>query len=288
MIQSMTAFARAQHQGSWGSAIIELRSVNHRYLEMYVNVPDTLNGLEASLREKIRHHLSRGKIECYLRYQPSKNDGSELIINTHLAEQLCRAHKIVAERVNNAAVINTMDVLRWPGLLQIPELGIEAIQEAVLAILETALQDLISARQREGEGLKQLFLQRLESMKVELGKVRQHLPEILKEQRERLIKRFADAKVELDSNRLEQEMVMFAQKTDVAEELDRLDAHISEVRRVLKHGGVVGRRLDFLMQELNREANTLGSKSVDVDTTRVSVELKVLIEQMREQVQNVE
>ena len=155
-------------------------------------------------------------------------------------------------------------------------------------LLDQALKELVSAHEREGEELKQLFLQRLEAMKVEIAKVRQLMPDILTEQRERLMKRFADAKIELDKNRLEQEIVLFAQKTDVAEELDRIDTHISEVRRILKQGGVAGRRLDFLMQELNREANTVGSKSVDSITNLAAVEMKVLVEQMREQVQNIE
>jgi uncharacterized protein (TIGR00255 family) len=288
MIQSMTAFARAQGQGKWGTAVCELRSINHRYLEMSVRLPDTLHELEVLIRERVRHHLKRGKIECHIRYIPGDVTGSEIIINTHLAEQLCRANDTVAQMLKHAAPVNTMDILHWPGILQIAEVDLEIIQDEILALMEKGLQELVEARLREGAELKVLFLQRLESMKTELGKVRQHLPELIKGQRERLIARFTDAKVELDAARLEQEMVIFAQKTDVSEELERLDTHISEVRRVLKQGGLVGRRLDFLMQELNREANTLGAKSVDVDTTRVSVELKVLIEQIREQVQNVE
>lgn len=288
MIQSMTAFARMQGQGKWGSAVCELRSINHRYLEMSVRLPETLHELEVSMRERIRHHIKRGKIECHVRYIPGDVTGSEIIINTHLAQQLCRATDTVAQMLKHAAPVNTMDILHWPGILQMAEVDLEMIQDEILQILEKGLIDLVEARSREGAELKQLFLQRLESMKLELAKVREHLPAVIKSQRERLMARFTDAKLELDAARLEQEMVMFAQKTDVSEELERLDTHISEVRRVLKQGGLVGRRLDFLMQELNREANTLGAKSVDVDTTRASVELKVLIEQIREQVQNVE
>lgn len=288
MIQSMTAFARAQGQGSWGSAVCELRSINHRYLELIVRLPDNLHELEIAARERLREHLKRGKIECHLRYQPGDIEGSEMTINTHLAEKLCRANESIAQLLTNPAPVSTIHILQWPGILQIAEVDLEAIQDEILKLLEKALQDLISMRAREGEELKQLFFQRLDSMKGELAKVRLRMPEILKIQRERLMKRFTDAKLEMDTARLEQEIVMFSQKTDVTEELDRIDAHISEVRHVLKHGGAMGRRLDFLMQELNREANTLGAKSVDVDTTRASVELKVLIEQMREQVQNVE
>lgn len=288
MIQSMTAFARAQSQGTWGSAVCELRSINHRYLELFVRLPDNLHSLEASVRECVREHIKRGKIECYFRYQPGEANGAEIIINHHQAEQLCKANEKIAQFLKQPAPVDTMEILRWPGILQIAELDLETIEDELIKILKHALQDLIAARQREGEELKQLFLQRLETMKEEIKKVRQRMPVILTQQRERLVARFSDAKIELDSNRLEQEIVLFAQKIDVSEELDRIDAHISEVRRVLKHGGIVGRRLDFLMQELNREANTLGSKSVDGDTTRASVELKVLIEQIREQVQNIE
>lgn len=288
MIQSMTAFARTQAQGKWGTAVCELRSINHRYLELFVRLPETLNELEGGIREQIRNMIKRGKIECYLRYQPGDVEGTEITINTHLADRLCRATQTIAAILKNPAQINPMEILQWPGILQLAEVDLEAIEDEIFKLLAKALQDLIEARTREGEELKQLFLQRLEGMKIEIAKVRQRMPEIIKEQRERLIKRFADVKLEMDSGRLEQEMVMFAQKTDVMEELDRIDSHISEVRRVLKQGGMVGRRLDFLMQELNREANTLGSKSVSVDTTRASVELKVLIEQVREQVQNIE
>lgn len=288
MIQSMTAFSRTQSQGEWGSAVCELRSINHRYLELVVRLPDNLHELEVVIRERIRNHIKRGKIEFNLRYQPGDVAGTEITINKHLAEKICHANEEIAKMLKAPAPINTMGILQWPGILQIAELDLEKIEDEVVELLEKALQDLVAARGREGDELKHLFLQRLEGMKVEIAKVRQRMPEILNAQRERLMKRFTDAKLEMDSGRLEQEMVLFAQRTDVMEELDRLDAHISEVRRVLKQGGVAGRRLDFLMQELNREANTLGSKSVDVDTTRASVELKVLIEQMREQVQNVE
>lgn len=293
MIQSMTAFARGQAEGAWGTAVCELRSINHRYLELIIRLPDNLHELEAPMRECLRRFIKRGKIECHLRYQPGDVSGSELTINHHLAEQLCNANETISELLNNKALVKvgsvqTMEILRWPGILQIAEVDFEIIEDEILKLLEKTLQDLILAREREGAELKQLFLQRLDSMKVEVAKVRQHMPEILKLQRERLIARFSEVKMELDSHRLEQEILIFSQKIDVSEELERIDTHISEIRRILKHGGVVGRRLDFLMQELNREANTLGAKSADVDTTRASVELKVLIEQIREQVQNVE
>lgn len=288
MIQSMTAFARTQVQGTWGSAVCELRSINHRYHEISVRLPESLHVLESMVRERIREHLKRGKIECYIRYQPGDVAGAPMIINKKLAEELCRANEMIAAMLKNPAPVDTMDILEWPGVLQIEEMDLENIQDTLQSLLEKALAELVIARTREGEQLQKLLFERLENMNVELLKVRKRLPGLLEKERERLLQRFKEAKVELDSVRLEQEMVMLAQKIDVAEELERLDTHIAEVRRILKHGGVVGRRLDFLMQELNREANTLGAKSVDVETTRASVELKVLIEQMREQVQNVE
>ncbi len=288
MIQSMTAFARVQGQGKWGSAVCEVRSINHRYLEISVRLPESLHELEMLTRERIRHHIKRGKIEFYLRYQPGDHIGSEIVINEALAAQLCHATQKISNFISDTASVNAMDILQWPGVVQIPEVDFEILEDEILELLEDALKKLVEVRAREGEELKNIFLQRVEAMREELKKVRKHIPVILSEQRERLMSRFKDLKMELDVTRLEQEMILFTQKFDVTEEIDRLETHITEVGRILKQGGVVGRRLDFLMQELNREANTLGAKSINVETTRVSVELKVLIEQMREQVQNVE
>jgi uncharacterized protein (TIGR00255 family) len=284
----MTAFARSQQQGNWGSIVCELRSINHRYLEISLRLPETLHELEANIRERIRHHVKRGKIECFLRYQSGDESGVELTINSVLVEKLCQATEAIAKNIKNPGVINPIDILRWPGVLQVAAIDLEAVQVQVTHLLEQTLEKLVEARIREGEQLKELFSQRLQNMKMELALVRDRIPTILKAQRARLLNRFTDANLQFDNDRLEQELVMLAQKIDITEEIERLETHIGEVQRVLKHGGSVGRRLDFLMQELNREANTLGSKSVDADTTRASVELKVLIEQIREQVQNVE
>jgi uncharacterized protein (TIGR00255 family) len=288
MIQSMTAFARVQSQSKAGQIVCELRSINHRYLEFTLRLPDVLHELEVLVRERIRHHIKRGKVECYLRYQPSENSGVHINVNTVLAKKLCEANETIGKMLKNPALINPMDILRWPGILEMAEIDLETVQKEVMTLLETGLHDLVEARNREGEQLKKLFLQRLEAMDTELNKVRTRLPTILTSQRERLMTRFNEASLQLDSSRLEQELIIFAQKIDVTEEIERLETHIAEVRRVLKQGGAMGRRLDFLMQELNREANTLGAKSIDTETTRSSVELKVLIEQIREQVQNVE
>ena len=288
MLQSMTAFADKEIQLSLGTLRWELRSINHRYLEMSLRLPDAFHEIEVLIREHVRHYIKRGKIECFMRYQPSETTNADMILNVDLVQKLCRATEAIAKQLNNPAPVSTLDVLHWPGVLQVAEVDVDIIQNEVLQLLEQTLQNLVEARCREGEQLKKLFLQRLEGMTAELVKVRKRIPEILNGQRERLMSRFSEASLQLDSGRLEQELVLLAQKIDVTEEIERLETHIAEVLRVLKHGGSMGRRLDFLMQELNREANTLGSKSVDTDTTRASVELKVLIEQMREQVQNVE
>lgn len=289
MIHSMTAFARVQNQGASGSLVCEIRSINHRYLEVGLHLPEVLRIMEMPLRESIRQYVQRGKIECSIRYQASSNTpGSLFTVNTMLAEELCAASEKIAEFLQHAPVINLTDILRYPGVLETKEADLSQLQADVSQLLQATLKDLVSARQREGEELKQLFLQRMDLMQSEMNKVRSHLPQVMIDQRERLLKRFVDAKIDLDANRLEQEMVMYAQKIDVSEEVERTETHIAEIRRILKQGGTVGRRLDFLLQELNREANTLGSKSTDSVLTHAAVEMKVLIEQVREQVQNIE
>ncbi len=289
MIYSMTAFARVQSQGDWGTLVCEMRSINHRYLEIGIHVPDVLRVLEMPMRELIRHHIKRGKIECVIRYQPAPAAEASLFsINPVLARELCKASEEIAVLLKNPGLISPTDILRFPGVMETRDSGLDKLQDEVIKLLEKAVKDLLAARAREGEELKHLFLQRMDLLQNELVKVRERLPQVMTDQHERLLKRLAEAKLELDSGRLEQEMVIFAQKIDVAEEIDRTETHIAEVRRVLKQGGVAGRRLDFLLQELNREANTLGSKSVDPVLTHAAVEMKVLIEQVREQVQNVE
>lgn len=289
MIYSMTAFARLQTQGEWGSLICEIRSINHRYLEVSTYLPDVLRGLEMPIRDSIRAMLRRGKIDCSFRYQASAGTNQEQIaINQCLAKALCKAGEEIRTFTEHAALINPTDILRFPQVIETKETDMAVLQPLVLDLLQKTLQDLVAVRSREGRELNQLFTQRLDAMQQELAKVKQKLPSVMSEQRERLLKRFQEVNIELDPSRLEQEMLIFAQKIDVAEEVDRTETHIAEVKRVLKEGGMVGRRLDFLLQELNREANTLGSKSTDTVLTLAAVELKVLIEQIREQVQNIE
>ncbi|MDX1302665.1 YicC/YloC family endoribonuclease [Photobacterium sp.] len=287
MIHSMTAYARREVKGDWGTAIWEIRSVNQRYLETYLRMPEQFRSLEPVLRERFRQRLARGKVECNLRYEANQAATSELSINEDLAKQVINAAKWVKETAGEGN-IGPFQVLNWPGVMEAPEQDLDAINKDLLAGFDAAITDFIAARASEGENMKELIVQRLDAISLEAGKVRQRMPEIINWQRERLTTRFEDAKVELDPSRIEQELVMMAQKSDVAEELDRLDSHVKETQKIMKKGGACGRRLDFMMQEFNREANTLASKSISTDITASAVELKVLIEQMREQIQNIE
>jgi uncharacterized protein (TIGR00255 family) len=284
----MTAFARKEKQGEWGSLQLELRSVNHRYLELSPRLPEELRQLEPKIRERVNQQLGRGKVDCNVRYQPPQTVAGELAVNTELVKQLAHASREVDGIIYNPAPVNSLDVLRWPGVLESPGIDEQQLHAELLSLLDQALQELDDNRRREGEKLKAIILLRCDAIEEVVRTVRERLPEILAGLRRRLQERLAELKQELDQERLEQEMVMLAQKLDVDEEMDRLATHIEEVRRVLQSDEPVGRRLDFLMQELNREANTLGSKSADSETTKASVELKVLIEQMREQIQNIE
>lgn len=287
MIRSMTAYARKDIQGIWGSASWELRSVNQRYLETYLRLPEQFRSLEPVIRERIRARLTRGKVECNLRFELDPSAQTDLIMNEELAQQLIKAANWVKVQ-SNEGTINPVDILRWPGVMAAQEQDLDSITTLLMAALDEALDDFISAREREGSSLRELIEQRLQGVSQEVTSVRQQMPEILLWQRERLLSKLEDAKVQLENNRLEQELVLLAQRVDVAEELDRLDAHVKETYAILKKQEAVGRRLDFMMQEFNRESNTLASKSINADVTASAIELKVLIEQMREQIQNIE
>ncbi|WP_188863089.1 YicC/YloC family endoribonuclease [Marinobacterium nitratireducens] len=287
MTRSMTAFTRQETQGDWGSLVWEIRSVNHRYLEPHLRLPDSLRELEGTLREKLRKALSRGKVECTLRFVPETQQQT-LSVDRELAEQLIAAARDLESLIPDRQPLNPLEILRWPGVMRESEIDMNEVKKAALTLFGEALQDLAEGRSREGAELAQLIGQRLDGIEEVVAHVRKRLPEILQAQRDNLRNRLAELRVELDETRLEQEIALLAQKADVDEELDRLGTHVQEVRRVLKQKDPVGRRLDFLMQELNREANTLSSKSIVADTTQCAVELKVLIEQMREQIQNIE
>ncbi|PKH23571.1 YicC family protein [Enterobacterales bacterium CwR94] len=287
MIRSMTAYARREIKGEWGSAAWELRSVNQRYLETYLRLPEQFRSLEPVARERIRNRLTRGKIECSLRFDADPSAQSALILNEKLAVQLVQAANWVKLK-SDEGVINPLDILRWPGVMSAQDQDLDAIASELLAALELALDDFVAARETEGAALKGMIEQRLAGVSAEVTKVRAQMPDVLTWQRERLTSKLEEAQVQLDSNRVEQELIMMAQRVDVAEELDRLDAHVKETYNILKKKEAVGRRLDFMMQEFNRESNTLASKSINADITASAIELKVLIEQMREQIQNIE
>ena len=287
MIHSMTAFSRFEVKGDWGNAVWEIRSVNQRFLETYFRLPEQFRGVEPLLRERFRKQLNRGKVECNLRLNVNAGAETELALNKKLALQLIQHANWINEQTLNSQV-NPLDVMRWPGVMETPEANMSAIQSALLSGFDTALADFIAARASEGENLTAMIEQRLTAISAEADKVQTHMPTVIEWQRQRIKDKFNDARIDLDSTRVEQELVLLAQKMDVAEELDRLNSHVSETRKILKKGGAQGRRLDFMMQEFNREANTLGSKSINTDVTASAVELKVLIEQMREQIANIE
>lgn len=288
MTRSMTAFARHEEQTPLGTLSWEIRSVNHRYLETNFRLEETFRPLEMVMRKLIGDTLSRGKVELALRYKAPEQQQEDIQINEVLAQSVIDRYQQLASLSGHAAPQDMMKVLQWPGVIQTESLDQEALSELVISSLKQALDDLLATREREGAALQQMIEQRCEQINEIAEQVRQRMPEILQTHRDKLQERVHDLAVNLDPERLEQEMVLLAQKSDVAEELDRLQSHVKEVNHVLQRDEPIGRRLDFLMQELNREANTLGSKSIDTGTTRFSVDLKVLIEQMREQIQNIE
>ncbi len=288
MIRSMTAFARSERTEDWGTAYWELRSVNNRYLDVSPRLPEEMRAIESAVRERVRGRLSRGKVDCTLRLSLDTESDASLELNLNLARRVAEATREIDALLHDPARVSAIDVLRWPGVVQTRSPDIDTLGKAVLELLDEALGGLVTTREREGQHITGLLTQRCDEIQAIVGNVRERLPEVLEACRQRLRDRLAEFAEQLNEERLEQEMAMVAQKTDVAEELDRLDAHVKEVQRVVDKEQPAGRRLDFLMQELNREANTLGSKSIDTETTRASVDLKVLIEQMREQIQNVE
>ena len=283
----MTAFSRFEVKGDWGNAVWEIRSVNQRFLETYFRLPEQFRSIEPVLRERFRKQLNRGKVECSLRFNANASEKSNLSLNKGLAEQLIQHAGWINEQTLNSQ-LNPLEIMRWPGVMEAEEADMTTIQKEILVGFEQALEDFIDARASEGDNLKVLIEQRLEGIIEQSEKVKAFMPEVIAWQRKRITDKFTDAKIELDSSRVEQELVLLAQKMDVDEEIDRLFSHVKETKSILKKGGAQGRRLDFMMQEFNREANTLGSKSINADITNAAVELKVLIEQMREQIANIE
>lgn len=288
MLSSMTAFARVETDTPWGCISWEIRSVNHRYLDLSFRMPEEFRALEHSLRDLARKQLDRGKVECSMRIQAVDKSSQTPQINSSTLEGLSEVEAQLLKMMPNAAPLSIKELLAWPGVFSEPEVDTVEQHKIATKLFKQALSSLKENRAREGADLYEVINMRLQKMREEVVKVSEILPGVLEGQRQRLKTRLDELDVELDPGRVEQEVVLVAQKMDVDEELDRLGAHIGEVQRIIDGSGVAGRRLDFMMQELNREANTLSSKSIAHDTTRPAVELKVLIEQVREQIQNIE
>ena len=288
MVRSMTAFARQSAENEFGTLTWELKSVNHRFSEVSLRLPEEIRPLEPKIRDQIAAVVNRGKIDANLRYQPPGMQQTGIQVDEALVNALAQANAQLSGLMPNVNPLNVIDILKWPGVLQNPEVDTEQLTGHVLSLLDLALKELMETREREGEKLKIAIEERLNAMSGHVSQVKTRIPLANDALKQRIREKLDEWNLELDQNRLEQEIVFLLNKSDVDEEMDRLQAHIEEVMRVLSEDKPIGRRLDFLMQELNREANTLGSKSPDTEMTRSSIELKVLIEQMREQVQNIE
>ncbi|TDR78440.1 YicC/YloC family endoribonuclease [Paludibacterium purpuratum] len=288
MILSMTGFASTNREFPGGMLSLELRAVNHRYLDIQMRLPEELRIIEPQMRELISSKVSRGKLECRVGLNQLDSGAPTLEINTEYLQALLTAAGEVQRLAKEGKSLSVGELMRWPGVLKSNQLAPEVLQQLCLEGLATILTDFNASRAREGDKLKTLLLERVAGMESIVASVKPKLPQILDAYMAKLSGRLREALSNIDDDRIKQEFALFAQKIDVDEELTRLTTHLTEVRRILKADGQAGKRLDFLMQELNREANTLGSKSVSAETTQASVELKVLIEQMREQIQNIE
>ncbi len=288
MLNSMTGFARAAVETPFGTLTCELRAVNHRYLDVQFRLPDELRSKEIDFRNTIGHELARGKVECSLHLRRAKASAAELNLNTDLVQQIGASTARIASLLPDCRAPDALDVLRWPGVVADPEIDTEPLYSEANTALVNALAEMGTMRASEGQRIADMLDSRLDDVVAIAASVRDRMPEVQSAVRAKQQERIDKLDIEADPDRLETELALIAQKLDVDEELDRLESHVSEVRGALRKTEPVGRRLDFLMQELNREANTLGSKSADKQTTNAAVDLKVLIEQMREQIQNVE
>ncbi len=288
LLFSMTGFTAQEREIAAGVLLLELRTVNHRYLELHLRLDDALRSIEPALREAIAARLGRGKVECRLSLIAPKDAGAGATVNDLVLRQLAQLSIEVQRHFPQSHGLSVADILRWPGVLATESVADDTVRADVLALLEQGLQDLTAARGREGEKLKGLILERVVLMEQQVERVRPLLPILIQAYQEKLAAKLKEVMQTADDERIRQELTLFVQRIDVDEELDRLTTHLQEVRRILAKGGAVGKRLDFMMQELNREANTLGSKSAATETSRVCMELKVLIEQIREQIQNLE
>jgi len=288
MTRSMTAFATKSVDADWGSLVWEIRTVNHRYLDVIVRMPEELRSMEMQVRDLLSHEIKRGKVECTLRFRPNQGYKAEIEINESYAAAVIKASQVVTKVLHQPSEINAMDVLRWPGVVKDPKQDLKPVLAAVIGLAKQAVDDLLKCRESEGKRLEYFVMKRREAMIDLIHDEIRRRPDVVSGYRKKLMSRLDELKADPDMDRFEQELMYLTQKMDVDEELDRLESHMEELKRVFSRKEPIGRRLDFIMQELNREANTLGSKSIDIKTTQDSVELKVLIEQMREQVQNIE
>ena len=284
----MTAFAREHSQNELGNISIEFKTVNSRYLDLNIRLPDLLREMEMPLRELIRSHIQRGKVDFTLRYIPGEGIEQDIALNTPLVKQLISTAESLSKELKNPAPIDVMDILRWQGVISVTDIDITPLQKAINDLMLHGLRELNKTREREGAALSTCLTERLTELEKHVQQIEPFAKKIVEQQRQKLLDKIAELNVSVDAARLEQEIVFACQKLDIMEEIDRLKTHIKETRRVLKEGGAAGRRLDFLMQEFNREANTIASKANLPDIISTSVEMKVLIEQMREQIQNIE
>ena len=288
MIHSMTAYGRVENSEGQNSISCEIRSVNHRYSEISIRLPEELRPLEQKIRDHISGKIKRGKIECNIRIEKHNAYDEALSINQDLLKNIIEASKRINSDLSTSAPLDSLDLLRWPGVLEKSTLDVKEIDKLLFPLVNEAIDIVVDTRQREGEKIKKMLTDRCTKIKEIINNVKKQIPDILKNYRKKLIQRVQEISDELDNDRLEQELLFLSQKADIEEEIDRLNAHVDEVVRVIDQKEPIGRRLDFLMQEMNRESNTLGSKSNHIYTSNASVELKVLIEQMREQIQNIE
>lgn len=288
MILSMTGFASQERATQEGVLMLELRAVNHRYLELSFKMDESMRSFEPMLREQIAARLGRGKVDCRLSFVPAASLTHAPRLDETVLRQLAETTGTISKYFGHVQPVNVLEVLKMPGVLLTHAMDESALEADLKTLLEATLSDLIAARQREGEKLKAVILARLAEVEAQVQSVKPLMPGLISQYQTRLADKLKEVQLTLDEERIRQEIVLFAQRIDVDEELSRLEAHIGEVKRILAAGNAAGKRLDFLMQEMNREANTLGSKSVAIQTTQVSMQLKVLIEQMREQIQNIE
>ena len=284
----MTAYGRVENSEGQNSISCEIRSVNHRYSEISIRLPEELRPLEQKIRDHISGKIKRGKIECNIRIEKHNAYDESLSINQDLLKNIIEAAKRINSDLSTSAPLDSLDLLRWPGVLEKSTLDVKEIDKLLFPLVNEAIDIVIDTRQREGEKIKKMLTDRCTKIKEIINNVQKQIPDILKNYRKKLTQRVQEISDEIDNDRLEQELLFLSQKADIEEEIDRLGAHVDEVVRVIDRKEPIGRRLDFLMQEMNRESNTLGSKSNHIYTSNASVELKVVIEQMREQIQNIE